>query len=91
MERVWETRHRSYAVGKRGGEAGGTVSVARKDTKHVLCDSYMRGLKKEPHRGEPHRLREVEEARSRRWEKVVRADWRANSIVKKVRETIEAR
>jgi len=51
----------------------------------------MRGLKKEPHRGERHRLREVEEARSRRWEKVVRADWRANSIVKKVRETIEAR
>ena len=53
--------------------------------------AYMHGLKKEPRRGEPHRLREVEEARSRRWEKVVRADCRANSIVKKVRETIEAR
>ena len=74
-----------------GGEAGGTVSVARKDTKHVLCDSYVRGVKKEPRRGEPHRFREVEEARSRRWDKVVRADWRANSIVKKVWETIEAR
>ena len=77
--------------GERGGEAGGTVSVARKDTKHVSCDSYVRGPKKEPRRGEPHRLREVEEARSRRWDKVVRADWRANSIVKKVWETIEAR
>jgi hypothetical protein len=78
-------------MGKGGGEAGGTVSVARKDTKHVLCDSYVRGVKKEPRRGEPHWLREVEEARSRRWDKVVRADWRANSIVKKVWETIEAR
>ena len=78
--------------GERGGEAGGTVSVARKDTKHVSCDSYVRGPKKEPRRGEPHRLREVEEARSRRREeKVARADWRADSIVKKVRETIEAR
>jgi hypothetical protein len=52
-----------------------------------LCDSYMRGLKEEPHW-----LREVEEARSRRWEaKVVRVDWKANSIAKKCRETVEAR
>ncbi len=53
-----------------------------------MCDSYMSGLKEEPRR-----LREVEEARSRRrWEaKGVPAGWRANSIVKKVRETIEAR
>jgi hypothetical protein len=52
-----------------------------------MCDFYMRGLKEEPRR-----LREVEEARSRRREaKVVRANWRANSIVKKVRETTEAR
>jgi hypothetical protein len=52
----------------------------------------MRGLKEEPRRDEPHRLREVEEARSRRREATVeRANWRANSILKKVRETIEAR
>ena len=63
------------------------VSVARKETKHVLCHSYLRGLKEKPYW-----LREVEEARSRRWEaKVVRADWRANLIVKKCRETVEAR
>jgi hypothetical protein len=52
----------------------------------------MRGLKEEPRRDEPHRLREVEEARSRRREAtIVRANLRANSIVKKVRETTEAR
>jgi len=72
--------------GERVGEAG-TVSVAHKEAKHVLCDFYRRGLKEEPRR-----LREEGEARSRRREaKVARADWRANSIVKKVRETIEAR
>ena len=72
--------------GERGGEAG-TVSVAQKEAKHVMCDFYMRGLKEEPRR-----LREVEEVRSRRWEaKVVRANLRANSIVKKARETIEAK
>ena len=57
-----------------------------------MCDFYMRGLKEEPRRDEPRRLREEGQARSRRREaKVARADWRADSIVKKVRETIEAR
>lgn len=52
-----------------------------------MCDFYRRGLKEEPRR-----LREVEEVRSRRREaKVVRANLRTNSIVKKVRETIEAK
>jgi len=52
-----------------------------------MCDFYMRGLKEEPRR-----LRETGQARSRRREaKVVRANLRANSIVKKVRETTEAR
>ena len=52
-----------------------------------MCDFYKRGLMEEPRR-----LREEGQARSRRREaKVPRADWRADSIVKKVRETIEAR
>ena len=52
-----------------------------------MCDFYRRGLKEEPRQ-----LREEGQARSRRGEaKVARADWRADSIVKKVRETIEAR
>ena len=52
-----------------------------------MCDFYRRGVKEEPCR-----LREEGQARSRRREaKVARADWRADSIGKKVRETIESR
>jgi hypothetical protein len=91
VESVWETRHRPYAVGKGEGKQAHRKRRV-KGGEHVLCDFYRRGLKEEPHRDEPCRLREEGEARSRRREaKVARADWRADSIVKKVRETIEAR
>jgi hypothetical protein len=47
-----------------------------------LCSFHNRGLEKEARK-----LREEGEARSRRREaKVVRADWKAQSIAKKLRE-----
>ena len=52
-----------------------------------MCNRfYNRGLVEEARR-----LREEGEARSRRQEaKVVRADWKARSIAKKLREPVES-
>jgi hypothetical protein len=65
----------------RGG--AGTRSVARKEAKRLLRSFHNRGLEEEARK-----LREEGEARSRRREaKIVRTDWKAKSIAKKLRES----